>query len=131
MGLTDNQKSHYLRLNDIKSYKIAFDLSNYVWDLVGKMDYFAKDTIGKQFIKAVDSISANIAEGFGRYGKKDKRKFYRYSMGSQKESSDWNEKCKNRGLITTEQYNHIQITSMDLPKELNSLINFTTDKLKY
>lgn len=37
----------YLELNDIKSYKIAFKLSNYVWDIVIKWDYFAKDTIGK------------------------------------------------------------------------------------
>lgn len=35
-----------------------------------------------QIINAIDSISANIAEGFGRYGKKDKIKFYYYSFGS-------------------------------------------------
>jgi len=34
------------------------------------MGLFAKDTIGKQFARSVDSISANIAEGFGRYTKK-------------------------------------------------------------
>jgi len=39
-----------------------------------KWDYFAKKTVGEQFIDAVDSISANIAEGFGRYHKKDKIK---------------------------------------------------------
>ena len=97
----------YLRLNDISAYKIAFVLSNYVWDIVIKWDYFAKDTVGKQFVKATDSISANIAEGFGRYGKKDKVKFYRYSFGSLKESFDWNQKSKNRKLLTETQYNFI------------------------
>ena len=72
----------YLQLNDLDSYKIAFNLSNYIWDIVLKWDYFAKDTIGKQFARSVDSISANIAEGFGRYTKKDKINFYRYSYGS-------------------------------------------------
>ncbi len=62
----------YLTLNDISAYKIAFHLSNYVWDIVIKWDQFAKNTIGRQFVDAVDSISANIAEGFGRYHKKDK-----------------------------------------------------------
>lgn len=57
----------FLRLNDVQPYKTAFNLSNFVWEIVTKWDYFAKDTIGKQFVKAVDSISANIAEGFGRY----------------------------------------------------------------
>ena len=65
----------YLKLNDISAYKIAFNLSNYIWQIVIKWDYFAKDTVGKQFVKAADSISANIAEGFGRYGKKDRIRF--------------------------------------------------------
>ena len=82
----DNKK--FLKLNDIEAYTVAFILSNYVWDVVVKWDYFAKDTVGKQFVKAVDSISANIAEGFGRYSKKDKIKFFRYSFGSLYESLD-------------------------------------------
>jgi four helix bundle protein len=58
-------EKNYLKLNDITAYKIAYNLSNYVWDIVLKWDYFAKDTVGKQFVRAVDSISANVAEGFG------------------------------------------------------------------
>jgi len=61
----------YLQLNDVSSYKISFHLSNYVWEIIVNWDYFAKDTVGKQFTRSIDSISANIAEGFGRYGKKD------------------------------------------------------------
>jgi len=49
----------FLRLNDIGAYKIAFNLSNYVWSIVVKRDYFTKDTVGKQFARSVDSISAN------------------------------------------------------------------------
>ena len=52
----------------------------------------------------MDSVSANIDEGFGRYGKKDKIRFYRISYGSLKECFDWNEKSKVRKLITKEQY---------------------------
>ncbi len=93
----------YLALNDITAYKIVFNLSNYVWDIIIKWDYFAKDTVGKQFVRAVDSISANIAEGFGRYHKRDKVKFYRYSFGSVKETLDWNEKSKVRKLLKAEE----------------------------
>ncbi|MCF8235719.1 MAG: four helix bundle protein [Bacteroidales bacterium] len=69
----------YLQLNDIGAYKKAFYLSNNVWNIVMDWDYFAKDTIGKQFVRSIDSISANIAEGFGRYSKRDKIKYYRIS----------------------------------------------------
>jgi four helix bundle protein len=119
----------YLQLNDISAYKIAFELSNYVWNIVIKWDYFAKDTVGKQFVRAVDSIAANLAEGFGRYGKKDKINFYRYSYGSIKESLNWNEKAKARKLVSPDEYRHIFSQLDKLPREVNGLIKFTGEKL--
>lgn len=68
---------NYLQLNDIGCYKRslrrlrlkrALKLSNYVWDIVVKWEWFAQRTVGIQFVTAIDSISANLAEGFGRYG---------------------------------------------------------------
>ena len=126
-GEVDNKK--FLKLNDIEAYKIAFKLSNYVWDLILKWDYFAKDTVGKQFVKAVDSISANIAEGFGRYSKKDKIKFFRYSYGSLYKSFDWNEKSHIRKLLNEEDYSYIFSELIKLPKSINSLILFIDKKL--
>ena len=119
----------YLELNDITAYTIAFNLSNYIWDIVIKWDYFAKDTVGKQLVKAIDSASANIAEGFGRYFKKDKINFYRYSYGSIDESIDWIAKANKRGLLKESEYNHINEELKKLPKEVNHLINFTNEKL--
>ena len=121
---------NYLTLNDISAYKIAFELSNYVWDIVVKWDGFAKFTVGKQFTEAVDSVSANIAEGFGRYFKKDKINFYRYSKGSVSEAADWNNKSILRSLLTQDQFNHIKHQLELLPKEINNLIKFTDQKLK-
>ncbi len=122
----------YLELNDIGCYKRALALSNYVWDLVITWDWFAKNTIGLQFVNAIDSNSANLAEGFGRYSKKDKVKFYYYSyysFGSVKESLDWNEKAYKRKLLTEEQYAYILNELQVLPKEIHHLIKFTNSKL--
>jgi four helix bundle protein len=119
----------YLKLNDIGAYKKAFKLSNYVWEIVVKWDYLAKSTVGSQFVRAVDSISANIAEGFGRYSKRDKIKFYRYSSGSIMEALDWNEKSKVRQLCSEAEYKYIFDELQRLPKELNQLIKFTNEKL--
>jgi len=126
-----NDEIKYLSLNDIEAYKIAFNLSNLVWDIILKWDYFAKDTVGKQFVRSVDSISANIAEGFGRYHKKDKIKFYRYSYGSLFESLDWIEKSKTRNLVTVKEYDYVNNELQKLPKSIHHLINYTNAKLKY
>ena len=124
------EEKRFLCLNDIDAYCIAFHLSNYVWNAVITWDYFAKDTVGKQYVRAVDSIAANIAEGFGRYGKKDKVNFYRYSFGSLKESFDWNEKAKVRQLISNEQYNYLVGELNKLPIAINQLIKFTNSRLE-
>jgi four helix bundle protein len=120
----------YLQLNDIDAYKKSLILSNYVWDITIKWDYYAKETVGVQFTKAIDSISANIAEGFGRFGKKDKIKFYRYSFGSLKEACDWTQKSYIRKLISQQEYNHIMTELQALPKDINQLIQFTNERLK-
>jgi four helix bundle protein len=119
----------YLQLNDIDAYKIAFNLSNYVWNLVIKWERFDSETVGKQFVRAVDSISANIAEGFGRYSKKDKVKFYRISFGSMYESLDWNEKALKRKLLKKDEYDYVYSELQKLPKLIHQLINYTNSKL--
>lgn len=120
----------YLQLNDIGCYKRAFNLSNYVWKIVIEWEWFEKKTVGSQFVSAIDSISANLAEGFGRYGKKDKIKFYYYSFGSLKESFDWNEKAKIRNFLKEDDYIYIFHELQLLPKEIHQLIKFTNEKLK-
>ena len=120
----------YLRLNDLNSYKISFHLSNYVWDIIVKWDRIARNTVGEQFIRSTDSISANIAEGFGRRTKKDKIKFFNYSYASTFESLDWNEKSKSRKLITKAQYDHIFTELQKLPREIHHLSDFVNRKLK-
>ena len=108
----------------------CFSLSNFVWDIVLCWDPFAKKTIGSQFVNAPDSISANIAEGFGRFFKKDKIKFYRYSYGSVKECLGWNEKARYRNLINEAQYHELFDRLQSLPIKINSLIKYTNEKLE-
>jgi four helix bundle protein len=56
-------------------YKLAEGLANEVWLIVREWDDFAKDTVGKQIVRAADSVCANIAEGRGRYNFKDNQRF--------------------------------------------------------
>jgi len=48
-----------------------------------------------------------------------------------KECFDWNEKSKVRKLFTSEQYDYVFAELEKLPKEINSLIKYTNDKLNF
>ena len=121
----------FLTIDKVSAYVAAYKLSNYIWNLVSKWDKFSKWTVGQQLVESSDSISANLAEGFGRYHKKDKIKFYRYSFGSMEETKDWKRKCITRGLISDEEKIYILKELEKLPKEINHLIKITNEKLKY
>ncbi|MBU1862797.1 MAG: four helix bundle protein [Candidatus Omnitrophica bacterium] len=119
----------YLELQDINAYVLACDLANYVWDVVRTWNYFERDTVGKQLVRAVDSVPANIAEGFGRYFKKEKIRFYRISLGSLKETEDWIAKAHKRRLLQDLDHERMCNKLCRLPRELNAVINFTDARL--
>ncbi len=121
----------YLTIDKIDAYVHSFSLSNKVWNIVNSWESFERWTVGKQFVEAADSISANISEGFGRYHKKDKIKFYKYSYGSMEETKDWLRKASIRGLISEEEKNEVLLSLESLPKMINQLIKYTNEKLKY
>lgn len=97
----------YHRMEDLEVYLAAEGFSNEVWEIVIKWDFFTKDTIGKQLCRAADSISANIAEGHGRYHYKENKNFCYYSRGSLLETKSFLRKSKTRGLITETEFQHL------------------------
>jgi len=73
--------SHH-RLEDLEVYQLAESFGDEIWDIVIGWDYFAKDTVGKQITRSADSISSNIAEGYGRFHYKENKNFCYFSRGS-------------------------------------------------
>lgn len=120
----------FLKLEDINAYKISNELSDSVWEAVSQWDWFNKRTLGIQYVTAIDSIAGNTAEGFGRYHKKDKEKFYYNARGSVYESTHWTEKAKARKLLDSKIYEYIIERLNTLPREINWLIKITEEKLK-
>ena len=75
-----------MELDKLDVYQIARELSKIGWNIYKGMKSDHRFSIGQQFIKAIDSIGANIAEGFGRYHYLDSVKFYYNARGSLWES---------------------------------------------
>ncbi len=111
-----------MKLEDLEIYNLAMGMADQVWDIVLKWEYLAKDTVGKQWIRAIDSVAANISEGFGRNTFKDSRSFYYIARGSLYESKTWLDKAKNRNLIT-EEYQILLDNHNKLGIKLNNFIS--------
>lgn len=125
----DNKKK-FIKLDDVVAYRISSGLSDFVWEVVSDWDWFNKRTLGCQWVEATDSISSNIAEGWGRFHKKDKQKFYYNARGSVYESAHWLKKASVRNLIESKEKDFVLNNLRLLPKEINLLIKITQSKLK-
>jgi len=124
MNVEDNNGSYasVQNLKKIQAYVMSRQLAKLVWDATEQWQWFAKKTIGCQWTEATDSITANIAEGYGAYFFNDTIKFYYYSRRSLFESCDWFGKAKERKLLSQEEITKIQSLLEQLPFELNKLI---------
>lgn len=115
-----------MKLEDLEIYNLSMTLSDKAWNFILKWDYFAKDTIGKQWVRASDSVSANISEGLGRNTYKDSRSFYYIARGSLYESKTWLDKAKRRNLISEEDYKNLYSEHNVLGYKLNNFIKAQT-----
>lgn len=110
---------------ELDIYVLAEKLSDKVWYSFDSWSEKVQRTIGYQIIKSSDSISVNLAEGFGRYTPADRKKFYLYSRGSFEETKAWLRKLIRRTILTkaeTEEYTEI---INELGPKLNAFINKT------
>jgi four helix bundle protein len=80
-------------------------------------------TVGSQWVRAIDSVAANISEGWGRYGFKDSRNFLFIARGSLYEAKTWLVKSQQRNLISKEEYDETFTTYEKLAIKLNNYIN--------
>lgn len=118
----------HMKLEDLNIYNQANEISDRIWELVDQWKPFVRDTIGKQLVRSADSISANIAEGYGRYFFKENRNFCYYSRGSLLETKTWLGKASRRGIIPKPEFEQLVKDLEKLHKSLNAYINYITEQ---
>lgn len=115
---------------ELKVYKLAESLADNVWTVVAKWDSFGRDTIGKQLVRAADSIGANIAEGSGRGSLPDNRRFICIARGSLYETQHWLRRAYNRKMLTDAQIEKLKLTISDLGPALNGYMRYLNTAAK-
>jgi four helix bundle protein len=103
-------------------YQLAEDLADSVWDVVQIWGILPRDTVGKQAVRAADSIGANIAEGAGRGSFQDNRRFVRMARGSLYETKHWLRRAHRRKLLAAEQTQHLKRLLDELSPRLNAYL---------
>lgn len=109
-------------LEELDVYKVSMEIGDLIWDKVEKWPAFARDTLGKQFVRSADSIALNIAEGYGRYFYKENKNFCFYSRGSGKETSSALKKAIMRKLVSKEENDLIETKLISYFKLINGYI---------
>jgi four helix bundle protein len=107
-------------------YKLAEQLSDLIWHSFDGWSVKAQRTIGYQIIPCSDSIAVNLAEGYGRYTPRDRKKFYMYARGSFEQTKAWLRKAIRRKVITSNKDIDTYKTIIDeLGPKLNAFIRST------
>ena len=107
----------------LRVYQLAENLADQTWSIVTNWNVFARDTVGKQLVKAADSIGANIAEGTGRGTFVDNKRFVRIARGSLNETQHWLRRAYKRRLLTNKEISALKPIIDELAPKLNAYLN--------
>lgn len=108
---------------NLRVYRLSENLADQIWPIVLKWNIFSRDTVGKQLVKAADSIGANIAEGTGRGTFVDNRRFVRIARGSLNETQHWLRRAYKRRLLSDKEVHTIKKIIDELAPKLNAYLN--------
>ncbi len=110
-------------LEKLRVYELSEELADSIWSIVLGWNILARDTVGKQLVRAADSIGANIAEGTGRGTFLDDRRFVRIARGSLNETQHWLRRAYKRQLLSSRQISTIKPLIDELAPKLNAYMN--------
>ena len=109
-------------LEDLTLLKKAEAVADRVWQIATAWDEFSRDTVGKQWVRATDSVGANIAEAFGRFHYGEKINFLYYARGSVFESKYWLNRAQKRSLVSGEVHRELASEFTDIAVQLNNFV---------
>ena len=111
-----------MKLEELEVYNLSMEIGEKVWAIVGKWGWFERDTVGKQWVRAADSMAANLSEGFGRFHYKENKQYGYYSRGSLFETKTWLTKANHRQLVTDDEHETLLRTLNTVGVKLNNYI---------
>ena len=113
----------YIPIEQLEFFKDLEKLSDDVWAIVTLLRIFERDTVGKQLVRALNSIGANLVEGDGRYSDLESLHFFSIAKGSARETRFWLRRCEERGLMVPELAAGFQSQLESIMRRLSALVS--------
>lgn len=113
----ESRKSNFEKL---RIYELAEAIADQIWAIATSRDSFSQNTVGNQIVRSADSIGANIAEGVGRWGIQDQKRFIYIARGSLNETKHWLRRAFKRKLLSDEQVEILKPLLDELAPKLNA-----------
>jgi len=107
---------------DLKVYKKSMDLSDQIYEITKKFPKEETYSMVNQMRRAVNSISANIAEGNGQLFVNQEIKFLNIALGSSNETRAWIENAFRKKYISEEEYLNLETKLIEINKMIIALI---------
>ena len=109
---------------DIKAWKVGREFKKNIYSIVRKFPKEELFAITQQIRRAVVSITANIAEGYGRYHFQENIQFCRIARGSTNEVLDHLYSALDFNYITKTEFDLLYKEGRDVEYAINGYINF-------
>ena len=113
---------------DLDTWKLARSLRNLIYVLLKKLPVEERFALNGQLRRAVQSIGANVAEGFGRYSYQENIQFCRQARGSAYEVRDHLVTAADAKFISEAEYAEADSLAQRVIQVLNGYIRATTKR---
>jgi len=114
----------YHGYKSLDCYKHARELRMYISQLTRKFPKEEKYNLTSQILDASRSITANIAEGYGRYTYKDTRNFFIQARGSDTETMEHLQTAFDEKFITQDEFEQADRLSVKVFQLINGFISY-------
>ncbi len=114
----------YNSFEELEVWKLCREFRIQISILTQKFPAHEKFELIRQIKRSSRSVTANIAEGHGRYGFKDNTRFLRMSAGSLKETLEHLIVALDEGYIVEEEFQKQKMKYGNCIRLLNGYINY-------
>lgn len=122
-----NQIPHKITsFTDLNAWREGHRLVLAIYKETTKFPREERFSLVDQLRRASVSITSNIAEGFSRFGRNEKKLFYRMALGSLTELQNQLLIARDLGYLSKEDFNKLAEMSVTSSKLINGLVKSTS-----